>query len=97
MIRRADEEFVLWAMVVSNLLYGLLLAYIFVEWASISTWMTGAKAGAIIGFLMAGSMATGWFAMSNMHTMQSMIMDIVSNTIYSAVVGAALGWWLGRK
>jgi hypothetical protein len=96
-LMRADEDFVVWAMVISNLLYGLLFAYIFVEWASISTWMTGGKAGAILGFLIAGSYATSMFAMTNMNTMQSMIIDVVSNTIYSAIVGAVVGWWLGRK
>ncbi|MBK9735023.1 MAG: hypothetical protein IPO92_08670 [Saprospiraceae bacterium] len=38
---KPESEFVMWAMVVSNLMWGLLMAYIFVQWANISTWMSG--------------------------------------------------------
>ncbi|MBK8517474.1 MAG: hypothetical protein IPL55_14660 [Saprospiraceae bacterium] len=96
-LNRAEADMIWWAVIVSNLLYGILFAYVFVQWASISTWMGGAKAGAILGFLITASYDTGLFAFTKMHTMQSMIMDIVVGTIFAAIVGAVIGWWLGRK
>lgn len=35
-----------------SLVWGLFVAYIFVKWASISTWLTGFKAGAVIGLFL---------------------------------------------
>ena len=40
-------------MVLGSLSFGALIAYIFNKWAGISTWMTGAKTGAVIGFFVA--------------------------------------------
>ncbi|MBK9737525.1 MAG: hypothetical protein IPO92_22255 [Saprospiraceae bacterium] len=94
---KPESEFVLWAMVVSNLMWGLLMAYIFVQWANISTWMSGATAGAILGFLISAAYDFGFFAMTNMFTMSSMLTDIAVNTVYVGIMGAVVGWWLGRK
>ncbi len=96
-LMKAEADMVWWAMILSNLMFGIFLAYIFVQWSSISTWMTGASAGATIGFLLTCSLDLGFFAMSNMHTMNSMLMDIALNTVYFAITGAFMGWWLGRK
>ena len=52
-VNRADGEMVWWAMVVGHLAYGFLIAIIFGRWANISTFVTGAKAGAVIGGLIA--------------------------------------------
>jgi uncharacterized membrane protein len=76
---------------------GILIAYIFVQWANISTWLTGAKAGAILGFLISAAYDFGFFAMTHMFTLNSMAIDIIVNTFYVGIMGAVVGWWLGRK
>jgi uncharacterized membrane protein len=93
---REDADFVMWAMVLSNLFFGILLAYIYVQWANIATWITGAKAGAILGFLIGASYDLSYFAMSNVFTLSSMITDILLTTVWTALIGAIIGWWLSR-
>ncbi|MFZ1705447.1 MAG: hypothetical protein WAT79_13955 [Saprospiraceae bacterium] len=96
-ISRSESDMIMWAMVVSNLLWGILLAYIYVEWAKITTWQSGAYAGAILGLLISASYDTGLYSMTTLYTLQDIVKDVVVNTIYSAILGAILGWWLGRK
>ncbi|MFZ1748648.1 MAG: hypothetical protein WAU01_00575 [Saprospiraceae bacterium] len=94
---KPEAEFSMVSMAISNLIWGLLLAFIFVHWANISTWIGGAKAGAILGLLISAAYDTGFFAMTNMFTMNSMLIDIAVNTVFVAIIGAVMGWWLGRK
>ncbi len=95
---RSESDFVWWAMAVSTITSGLLLAYIFVQWASISTWKTGLQAGAIIGGLMCLSFATSMYASTNVYgNVTEVLTDVVANTVYYGIVGAFLGWWLGWR
>ncbi len=96
-VMKPQEDMVMWAMVVSNLVWGLFLAYVFVQWANVSTWQGGASAGAIMAFLISLAYDTGFFAMTNMYTLQDVAIDVALNTLYVAVVGAVIGWWLGWK
>lgn len=94
---KAEADMVMWAMVVSNLVWGLLMAYIFVQWANITTWLGGAKAGATLGLLISAAYDFSFFAMTNMFTLNSMLIDIIVNTLFVGIMGAVVGWWLGRK
>ncbi len=96
-LAKPDSEMIWWAMVVSNLVFGIFLAYVFIRMGNVTDWMTGAKEGAIFGLLYAVSLDMGQFAMTNMHTMNSILADIGLNTVYCAITGALIGWWLGRK
>ncbi|MDQ3142898.1 MAG: hypothetical protein M3Q56_11705 [Bacteroidota bacterium] len=93
---KPESEFIWPAMILSNLIWGYLFAYIFGKWGSISTAMGGAIAGATIGGMISLSYNLGFYAMSNMFTLNTMLMDVVIATIMSAIVGAVIGWWLGR-
>lgn len=95
---KAEGEMVWWAMIVSNLFMGLLLAYIFIRWASISTWWTGFKAALMIGFLITVSYDTGMYSMTNFFgSISSLLIDIVINTIYIGILGAFAGWLAGKN
>lgn len=95
---KAEGEMVWWAMIVSNLFMGLLLAYIFIRWASISTWWTGFKAALMIGFLITVSYDTGMYSMTNFFgSISSVLIDIVINTIYIGILGAFAGWLAGKN
>lgn len=80
----------------SNAVLAFLYSYIFERWAGIRTWMTGATAGATIGFLMALSIDLNFMSMTKMYSgMNGLFMDILASTVLSALGGAAIGWVLG--
>ncbi len=81
---------------ISNLIYALLIAYIFERWAKIRTFMGGAMGGALIGLLFAASVDVSFWAMLNMYNDFSFIfIDIAVNAIMGAILGGAIGWYLG--
>lgn len=96
-VERAESDMIMWALAVANLLWGILIAYIFVQWANISTWQSGAIAGAVIGFFTTASFDLGYFAMTNLFTLQELAIDVALNTLWVATIGAVVGWWLGWK
>ncbi len=91
----AKEEFGMVAMLVSCLAYGLLLAYVYARWANISTFATGAKAGAIIGALTSLWINMSMFAMYNFVTIENALIDLVVHAAVSALVGGVIGLVLG--
>ncbi len=92
----AKEPMELWAMGLSCLLWGVLLAWIFGKWAGISSLNGGAQAGALIGLLSAASYDLGMYSMMNLSTTTQMCLDVVAATAMGAIVGGAIGWWYGR-
>ncbi|MEZ4884454.1 MAG: hypothetical protein R3E32_06900 [Chitinophagales bacterium] len=90
------EEPILWALVLGNLFSGLLLSLIFSRWAGIKTAVSGAKAGAIICFLMALSYDLVFYSMTNMTTLIATLVDPFVFALMGALAGAAIGWILGR-
>lgn len=96
-VSRAETDMVMWAMIASNLLWGIFLAYVFVQWANITTFQTGAIAGATLGFIIVLALDMGFYAMTTMYTIEDIVKDVLINTVYMALLGGILGWWLGRK
>jgi hypothetical protein len=80
----------------SNLFWGLLLAYVLGTWAGVSTPMGGAKAAAIIGLLAGLSADAMGMAMNNMD-MKQMAFDVIATVVIAAVAGALIGWYNGRN
>ncbi len=96
-LMKPEKEMVWWALIVSCLFQGLLVSYIFGRWANITTAIGGASAGATIGVIMATYYDLGFFATSNMFTVNSLITDIALSTVMMAAIGAVVGWWHGRS
>ncbi|MBK7094906.1 MAG: hypothetical protein IPH57_07625 [Saprospiraceae bacterium] len=94
---RGETEMVWWAMILSNLLWGWFFAFIFIHWANITTWFSGLKGGAILGFLMMAAFDSSMFSMTNLLTFNSMVIDILLNTVYTALIGAFIGWVAGKN
>lgn len=93
---RADNEMIFWALILGNLILGLLIAYIFSGWAGITTFAGGAQAGAIIGFLFTfGSNMIGYSVTNIMH-LNGSLLDVGISTFMWAICGGLVGWWLGR-
>ncbi len=81
---------------ISGLVYSFLLAYIFERWAQIRTFASGAIAGGIIGCLIAMSFDIQLWAMLNMYADATYIpVDIAAATVMAALMGGAIGWFLG--
>ncbi len=90
------EEPVFWAIIVSSLAFGILLAYIFGKWASISTLATGASAGAVIGLLLGVAYDFMLFGTTHIMNMTGTVVDIIVTVAVYAILGAVVGWLLGR-
>lgn len=95
-IMRPEEEMVMWSLLLGNLVWGYFMAYVFHHWANISTWATGAKAGALIGVLVSMAFNMISFGVNNVSTMMAGVVDVVVMGVMSAIIGAVIGWWLGR-
>ncbi len=93
----AKDPMEMWAMALSCLLFGLLLALIFGRWANISTFMTGAQAGALIGALVAAWVDFSMFSMYNFVSLQQVLIDIVVAAVVAAITGGIVGLALGYK
>jgi hypothetical protein len=74
----------------------LLTTIIFGRWASISTFVTGAKAGAVIGLLTGAFFDLIMLGTTNISTPTAAMADILVNGIIGMFVGGAVGWILGK-
>lgn len=74
-----------------SLCFGLLLSFIFVKWAQISTATTGAKAGASLGLLIALYLDFFQLAMNPDATSEMMALDVVLSVVMAAIIGAIIG------
>ena len=83
--------------IVANLVTAFLLAYIYNRWAGISTFMTGATAGAIIVGLMTISFDLMMYSTTNISNLNAMILDIVIMVLIGAITGGVVGWILGYE
>lgn len=93
-MKGTDELNWLW-MIIGHLFAGAFISYIFLKWANISTFSGGASAGAIIGFLMAGSYDLIGYATTNVYNLTAALADIVVTAIIVAITGGVVGLILG--
>lgn len=85
------------AMVIAQLAGGIMLAYIIGNFSGTINLQRGATIGAIIGLLWSLSIDMYYLAMMNMFANNTVIIvDVIVNTIFSAILGGLVGWYLGR-
>lgn len=95
-INRPMEEMVWWALIVSNLLSGFLLAIVF-DWTNTTDVLEGMKKGAILGFLMSASFDLSMFSMTTWFIgKRLLVVDIGVSTLFVAVGGAVIAWVMNR-
>lgn len=81
----------------AQIISGLLLAYIIGNFNGKMNWRRGMNIGAVVGFLLTLSMDLFFFAMMNWYKdMKFVFVDTAINTIFTALLGAIVGWYLGR-
>lgn len=94
---RPDEEMIWWALIGSNLGWGLFLALIF-EWTNTSGWMEGLKKGGILGGIIAVSMDLSFYSMTTMYIGKRLIVgDILANIVFTAIGGAIIAMVMGKN
>ena len=89
------QEIVWWALILGNLASGALLSYIFLKWANITSFGSGASAAATIGFFMALSMDMIRFATAGTFDLTATLTNVVVGTVMTAIAGGAVGAVLG--
>ena len=93
-VMRADDQMIWWALIVANLIMGLLLSYILNK-AGVVSAGAGASTGAVVGLLMSAAINCFHYAFMDMGDMTGMGVDIIASTVVSAIVGGVIGWYLG--
>lgn len=88
-------EPMLWAIFIGCLAWSALMAIVFSKWASIATFVTGAKAGAWIAFLIALGMGFFTYASMDSWTLTAVLVDPIVNAVQGAISGGVIGWGLG--
>jgi hypothetical protein len=86
--QRPMGEMMWWALILSNFVSGLLLALV-LYWSGSLTMGTGAKTGAVLGFLIALSFDLMMYSMTTMYsTCMVVIVDAICYGLMFAVAGA---------
>lgn len=96
-VMRAEDEFIWWALILGNLFQAYLLVYIFGNWANITTFSDGLKAGAIIGLTMGLAFNLSMYGTSNLMNLTSALVDPFVSAVMMAITGGVVGFMLGRK
>lgn len=95
-LMKADEEFNLGLMFLSNLVLCVLLAIVFKR-MGIGDLMGGAMMGALMGALFYLSVDLGFMAMMNYFaTPMVVVVDVLANAVWLGGTGAVIGLVLGR-
>ncbi len=96
-IEYSEDEFRISYMIMSCLAGGFFLAFIFMKWAGISTFKTGAKAGAIIGLFISFMVGTSMVSMYEFALMANTLWDMLGSAVTLGITGGIIGWFLGRE
>jgi hypothetical protein len=94
---RGEDE-MQWAfLILGNLMFGFLIAYI-LDKANAASLESGATVAGIVGLLF--GMAGNFISYATTHSYTSMtgvFIDIIIITVMCAIVGAVIGWYYGRN
>ena len=94
-VRKPMEQMNWGAMVVSNMATGFLIATV-LSWANFTSAGSGAKGGFIVGLLMTLGFDLVVFSTTNMHTVESLVADILGFVVMTTITGAIVGMILGK-
>jgi uncharacterized membrane protein len=92
---RSEEGMIFWALILSNLIFGFLVAYILYV-ANTRTAGSGAVTGAIAGSLMTAAFDLGIYAQMNIYDTNIFLPDVIASAFVTGIAGAAIGWYYGR-
>jgi len=95
-INKPTQEMVWWALIVSNLAWGLLTAVV-LSWKGRLTAGEGAVTGAVIGMLVVLAFDLGMYSMTTMFSgLTAVGVDVICNGAMFAVAGAVAALVMGK-
>jgi len=96
-LMRSDSDMIWWALIVGNLAFGFLLAYVIGKSATTSAGQ-GAGVGFIVGLLVCLGYDLIMYATSTiMSSLKGAAADVAATAVMSAIAGAVIGWVLGMS
>jgi len=97
-VYRADADMQFLYLVLGNLLYGFMMAYIFIR-ANVKSAVDGLITGGIVGLLMSAGVDCMMYATTTIMSKSMMAADVAAGTGMSAITGAIVGLVmnLGKK
>jgi hypothetical protein len=95
-ISRASDDIIWWSMIAGHLCVGFLFAYIYEVHTTIRSFGKGAKAGAIIGLIMAGIFNFIDYGSLDTMTFAGEMVDLIVVGFVSSIVGGLVAYILGR-
>ncbi|MBU1012650.1 MAG: hypothetical protein KKG99_06575 [Bacteroidetes bacterium] len=94
-LMKAEGDMVWWAMIVSNLASGFLLALL-LSWTNTKRFADAVKVGGTVGLLMAFAVDLSFYSMSNMFfNFTPIIVDTIISAIMWSLAGVAAFWVMG--
>jgi hypothetical protein len=92
---KSMDDLVWWALILGNVSSGALLSYIFIKWAGVASFGSGASAAATVGFFIGLSMDLIRFATEGMFDLTASLADTAVATVMYGVAGGIIGAVLG--
>jgi hypothetical protein len=89
------EGMIFWALIMGNICFGFLVAYILYV-AKVRSARSGAIIGAISGALMIAAFDFTLYAQMDLYDWGIFLPDILASAFVTGLVGAAVGWYFGR-
>ena len=93
-VNRNPESMIYWSLILGNLIFGFLLAYVF-EKAGIRSFVGGFTTGGVVGFLVAAGIDFTLYGTTNLMNTTGLAVDIAVTTIMAAIAGGAGGAVMG--
>ncbi len=88
-LNRPDDQMVWWAMILSNLVLGMLVTLV-LKWAGSTSVAAGIKDGAILGFLMGLTMDLMMYSMTTQYDLTVVFVDVIVYTILLAITSLVI-------
>ena len=96
-LNRPNDQMIMWAMILSNLVLGLLVTLV-LKWSGAVSIVDGLKTGAIFGFLMGLTMDLMMYSMTTQYDLTALFVDVIVYTVMLAIIGLVivLTWGKGK-
>ena len=94
-VAKSMDEISFGSIGIGNLAGAALLSYIFLKWANVQSFASGASSGAIIGFLVGLCFDMTMYGTSNVLDMTGVATDIAAATVLWGISGGAIGAVIG--